>query len=268
MAKIEKTQHTTVNLGKGLMEVYDFGAVKLHAYKTNDLITDECFLIEKNGKGFLIEAPCFFDNIKELEAYIKGLGISYEGTVIAYHGAGASFMKGAPVYSTRNADEYSHKGGGAALVSNFAGAFGDSFDSSIYTTTNFIDGNTITIADVKLNIDITSEAFDIEIPEINVIYTHMLGHDCHSIVAGISHADAIINQLKGYIEKGINLILTSHYTVENLDDAKTKIAYLDDLKRIAAENKTAEDFKVAVQKKYSGYSGLNYLDMTAGFFYK
>lgn len=138
MAKIEKTQHTTVNL----------------------------------GKGFLIEAPCFFDNIKELEAYIKGLGISYEGTVIAYHGAGASFMKNTPVYSTRNADEYSHKGGGASLVSNFAAAFGDSFDSSIYN------------------------------------------------------------------------------------------------KRIAAENKTAEDFKAAVQKKYSGYSGLNYLDMTAGFFYK
>lgn len=104
MAKIEKTQHTTVNL----------------------------------GKGFLIEAPCFFDNIKELEAYIKGLGISYE---------------------------YSHKGGGASLVSNFAAAFGDSFDSSIYTT--------------------TTEAFDIEIPEINVIYTHMLGHDCHSIVAAL-----------------------------------------------------------------------------------
>ena len=62
--------------------------------------------------------------------------------------------------------------------------------------------------------------------------------------------------------------LQQHYTVENLDDAKTKIAYLDDLKRIAAENKTAEDFKAAVQKKYSGYSGLNYLDMTAGFFYK
>ena len=71
------------------------------------------------------------------------------------------------------------------MVSNFAAAFGDSFDSSIYTTTNFIDGNTITIADVKLNIDITTEAFDIEIPEINVIYTHMLGHDCHSIVAAL-----------------------------------------------------------------------------------
>ena len=80
----------TVNLGKGIMEVYDFGAVKLHAYKTNDLITDECFLVEKDKEAFLIESPCFFDNIAELEKYIKNLGVDYKGTVIAYHGAGAS----------------------------------------------------------------------------------------------------------------------------------------------------------------------------------
>ena len=30
----------------------------------------------------------------------------------------------------------------------------------------------------------------------------MLRHDCHSIVAGTGHADAMIETLKGYIEKG------------------------------------------------------------------
>ena len=119
---MEKNNFKTVNLGKGVMEIYDFGAVKLHAYKTNDLITDECFLLEKGGKMFMVEAPCFFDNIKELEAYIKGLSVEFVGTVIAYHGAGATFMKGAPVYSTRHADDYNHNGGGAALVKNFTAA--------------------------------------------------------------------------------------------------------------------------------------------------
>ena len=47
---MEKNNFKTVNLGKGVVEIYDFGAVKLHAYKTNDLITDECFLLEKGGK--------------------------------------------------------------------------------------------------------------------------------------------------------------------------------------------------------------------------
>lgn len=36
-------------LGKGTMEVHDFGAVRLHAYQTNDPLADECFLVEKNG---------------------------------------------------------------------------------------------------------------------------------------------------------------------------------------------------------------------------
>ncbi|MGN1115723.1 MAG: hypothetical protein ACI4TH_04070, partial [Candidatus Ornithomonoglobus sp.] len=111
------------------------------------------------------------------------------------------------------------------------------------------------------------DAFDIEIPEINAVYTHMLGHDCHSIVAGATHADVIISQLTDYIARGIDLILTSHYTPEDLKDAQTKIDYLKDLKVIADECKAADEFKAAVKEKYGNYSGDNYLDMTAGFFF-
>ena len=111
------------------------------------------------------------------------------------------------------------------------------------------------------------EAFDIEIPEINAVYTHMLGHDCHSIVAGAGHADAMIAELYGYIEKGYDLILTSHYTPEDLKDAETKIDYLENLKKIAADCKDADSFKAEASRQYPQYSGQNYLDMTAGFFF-
>lgn len=265
---MEKNNFKTVKLGKGVMEIYDFGAVKLHAYKTNDLITDECFLLEKGGKMFMVEAPCFFDNIRELEAYIKGLSVEFVGTVIAYHGAGATFMKGAPVYSTRHADDYNHNGGGAALVKNFTAAFGDAFDSSIYATTDFIEGETLNLAGIDIRIVATQEAFDIEFPEINVVYTHMMGHDVHSIVAGSKHADAIIAQLTDYIDRGISLILTSHYTVENLEDARAKIQYLKVMKNIALKNVNPAAFKSAMKQEFTNYSGENYLDMTAGMFYK
>ena len=76
-----------------------------------------------------------------------------------------------------------------------------------------------------------------------------------------------IAQLRGYIEKGYCLILTSHYTPEDLKDAETKIAYLEDMKAIAAQSKGADDFKAKVSARYSQYSGQNYLDMTAGFFF-
>lgn len=264
---MEKTQFTSVKLAKGIIEVYDFGAIKLHAYKTNDFITDECFLVEKDKKCFMIESPCFYDNIAELEKYINDKGLNYEGAVISYHGAGASFMKGSKVYSTRNADDYNHNGGGAGLVAKFTGAFGSVFDNSIYTTTDFIEGDTLNLCGIEMKITRTSEAFDIEIPEINVVYTHMLGHDVHSIVAGIGHADAIISVLESYIQKNMGLILTSHYVVEDLEDVKTKIEYLKGLKNIAVKNTDAAAFKTAVQSAYPKYSGLNYLDMSAGFFF-
>ena len=95
----------------------------------------------------------------------------------------------------------------------------------------------------------------------------MMGHDCHSIVAGCPHADGIISQLNYYIRKGFDLVLTSHYTPEDLKDAQTKINYLNDLKEIACECESAGEMKARVTEKYPEYSGMNYLDMTVGFFF-
>lgn len=262
---MNKNTFTKVTLTKGEMNIYDFGTVKLHAYKTNDFIDDEVFIVEKNGKAVVIESPCFFDNNKELEEYLKDIEV--EGMFVAYHGAGATFLKDIPKYATQNAKEYSENGGGKALIDNFQSTFGEIFDNSIHEITNIISKGKVTIGGIDFIITATQEAFDIEIPEINAVYTHMLGHDCHSIVAGAPHADAIIAQLNGYIKKGYDLILTSHYTPEDLKDAKTKIDYINDLKKIATDCKNADEFKSKVNERYSNYSGGNYLDMTAGFFF-
>lgn len=264
---MNKNTFTKVTLTKGEMNIYDFGAVKLHAYKTNDFIDDEVFIVEKNGKAVVIESPCFFDNNKELEEYIDGLNAETAGMLVAYHGAGAQCLKNVPKYATANAKEYSENGGGKALIDSFTAAFGDIFDNSIHRITNIINAGKVTIGGIDFIITPTHEAFDIEIPEINTVYTHMLGHDCHSIVAGPAHADAIISQLKEYIAKGYDLILTSHYTPEDLKDAQTKIDYIENLKEIAAECETADEFKEKANKRYGNYSGGNYLDMTAGFFF-
>lgn len=262
---MNKNTFTTVNLKKGEMNVYDFGDIKLHAYKTNDFIDDEVFIVEKDGKAVIIESPCFFDNNVELAEYLKDTEV--EGMLIAYHGAGATFLPDVPKYATQNAVEYSANGGGKALINNFTTVFGNAFDSSVHGVTDVIDEGTITIGGIKFVIKKTADAFDVEIPEINAVYTHMLGHDCHSIVAGAAHADGIISELNNYIAKGYDLILTSHYTPEDLKDAKTKIDYLENLKKIAEDCADAESFKAEVQKQYPEYSGRNYLDMTAGFFY-
>ena len=123
------------------------------------------------------------------------------------------------------------------------------------------------IAGIRFAVKPNAEAYDIEIPEINCVYTHMMGHDCHSIVAGCPHADGIISQLNYYIRRGFDLVLTSHYTPEDLKDARTKVDYLTALKDIALECESAAEMKTKVQELYPDYSGMNYLDMTVGFFF-
>ncbi len=262
---MNKRDFTTVRLTQGEMHIYDFGGVKLHAYQTGDPLADEVFLVEKAGKFVAIESPCFTAGVAALNEYLEGRDVA--GVLVAYHGAGASFLPGVPKYATDNAAEYSRQGGGRALIDQFAAAFGEAFDSSVHPITHTLSEGEITIGGIRFVIHRTAEAFDVEIPEINAVYTHMLGHDCHSIVAGPDHADAMIAQLRDYLEKGYSLILTSHYTPEDLKDAQTKIDYLERLKEIAASCADGGTFKAEVKKQYPAYSGENYLDMTTGFFF-
>ena len=264
---MNKNTYEKIVLAEGEMHVYDFGGIRLHAYQTKDSLADEVFVLEKAGRAVVLEPPCFFANNRELEGYLRGRGLTVDGMLLAYHMAGGSILPGVRRYATPNADVYGHSGGGRALIDNFAVAFGDAFDSSIHTVTDFLAEGPVVIGGIELNIRITPDAFDVEIPEIQAVYTHMLGHDCHSIVAGAAHADAMIAQLSGYLEQGYALILTSHYTPEDLKDVRTKIDYLQNLKAIAAGCRDAAAFKEQVKKQYPDYSGDNYLDMTAGFFF-
>ena len=264
---MNKNTFTTISLSQGEVHVYDFGSVKLHAYQTGDPLADEVFVVEKDGKAVVLEAPCFRDSIRALADYLRDTSLEVTGLLLAYHMAGATLLPGVKRYATRNADEYGHSGGGKSLIDGFAAAFGDAFDSSIHTVTDYLEDGTVTIGGIQFVIHQTQESFDVEIPAINAVYTHMLGHDCHSIVAGASHADAIIGQLKDYLSKGYDMILTSHYTPEDLKDVQTKIDYLENLKQIAGRCGNADAFKAEVRKAYPGYSGENYLDMTAGFFF-
>ena len=62
---MNKHDFTTVKLSRGEMHIYDFGAVRLHAYQTGDPLADEVFLVEKGGQSGP-GAPCFAENIAAL----------------------------------------------------------------------------------------------------------------------------------------------------------------------------------------------------------
>ena len=61
------------------------GEIRLHAYKTNDPIDDEVFLVEKDGRAVAIESPC------------------YVGMLLAYH------MGGLKTIAAASADAEAYK---------------------------------------------------------------------------------------------------------------------------------------------------------------
>ncbi|MDR0887645.1 MAG: hypothetical protein LBM39_00460 [Candidatus Methanoplasma sp.] len=261
---MNKKNIKTIGLPKGEVEVYWIGDAKLHAYKTNDPMTDEVFILEKYGHALIIEAPCFKDNIKELSDYICNLSVRVEAMFLSYHMAGGTFFPSVPVYATKNADVFGHSGKGKEMVDEFTGAFGKAFDSSIHKVKTVIDAGSIKSAGFTMVIVPTKDAFDIEIPEIGAVYIHSMGHDVHSIVPSTGEADCQIAQLRSIIVRRIDMILTSHHTPENSENARTKVEYLETLKKVAGTSKDAAAFKRTMKLKYPGYSGENYLDMTAG----
>lgn len=258
-------KETQMEIGK--MRVYDFGDIMLHAYQTNDPINDEVFIIEKDKRAVVIEPPCFRNNIEELTDYIESNNIKVEGKMTAYHAAGSSFLPDVKNYGTETSVKYNSIGGGKVLIENFTSIFGDAFDGGIAAADEVMTPGKANIAGIEMNIVPTSDAYNIEFESIKAVYLHMMGHDCHSIVAGKDHADAMIAELQKYIDRNFSLILTSHYTPEDMKDADEKIAYLQNVKKTALECSSAGQFKEMMKKNYPRYSGDNYLEMTAEFFF-
>lgn len=257
-----------IDLSKGFVEIYDFGGVKLHAYQTNDLMNDECFVLENAENILIIELPPFHSNADEFEKYVKDLNKNIVGKVFSDHpNGGVSLFNDVKNYASQGTINSMTSGTIKHLNDGFIPSFGADFDEKLPTITEILREKSYNIGGFELNINYHDENIEIELPQINSVYTHMLGHDCHSIVAGEGHANVIIEQLEGYVVKNYTLVLSSHYVPETTQDAKTKIAYLQDLKEIAKESSNGDEFKEKVKAKYPNYSGLNYLDMTAGYFF-
>lgn len=254
-----------VKLGIGKVIVYDFGDVKLHAYLTNDALYDVSYLVEKGDSVVLIEAGAFKANNQEWKKYIASLGKTVAGQLMAYHPNGAHEDGDAPIYATENAVE-SWSGSIKGLTDSFVAAFGEAVEEAMPTQAEPIAaGETITLGGIDFRIiEAGDDAYSIEIPEINCIYRHMMGSQCHNILASTAMIDAEITTLKGYANKGYTLILTSHYDPEGQEAVAEKIAYLEKTKALAESCGSTEEFMAEMKQTFVDYTGENYLEMTAG----
>ena len=149
-----------------------------------------------------------------------------EQDMVQNHPNGGTILKNVKGYASEGTIKSMKEGTIHNLVIGFEKSFNGAFAKEYHEITNVLKDEKVNIGGFELKITYHDENIEIEFPQIGCVYTHMLGHDCHSIVAGEGHANVIIAQLKRYKENGYNLVLSSHYTPETLKDVDTKIAYL------------------------------------------
>lgn len=267
-ALAEAAPQTEIALDLGSVAVYDFGDVRLHAYRANDALGDESYLIESAEGLVMLETGAFIANLTEWKDYIDSLNIPLAGALLAYHPNGYELFGDATVYATENALANWQEGGSIrALTDNFVAGFGDAVAANLPERAEIVKiGDTLTLAGVDFVIrDESDDAYGVEIPAISCVYIHMLGSDCHNILTSREHIAAFIEELKGF---DYDLILTSHYEPEGADAVAAKLTYLEKALELAESCADAESFTEAMNLAFPNYAGANYLEMTAGMLYQ
>jgi hypothetical protein len=262
--KMEKNGYTEKKLPKGTVRIYDFGVIRLHAYITNDPFADESFLFETHQELIGLESPLFKGNLTEYADYIHSLNKPLNCFILAYHPGGSKAFANANFYTTETAKKSMSKGGSIkAMIDEFSGIFGGEIDTDIPPAMHTIKAGSVLLGDVEFIIKETKEAFDVEIPAINSVYTHMIGANCHNILESPNHIDAMIEQMEEYEKKKYSLILTTHDVPAPIKIAGEKKAYLKKMKQLVSNSKGKAEFIAEAKKKFPNYAGENYLEMSA-----
>lgn len=260
---------TTIPLTVGSMQVFDYGHLKLHSFASNDPMADQCFLLETPTEIIGIEAVPFVANFDEYNNYIKSIGKPLNNVLLSYHPLGAESLGQTRFLKTPEIEAYQNENPAFnGMVQSFGAGFGDSININIQNATDYVKTGKVVVGEVEFLISNNVDGFDIVIPSINAVYTHMLGKTTHNILPSMGAMDAFLAQMENYVANDYSLLLSSHHVAEKIDTATEKIKYVNTLKALYNANDNAEDFVAAVTKTYPHYDGENYLGMTAGGLYQ
>lgn len=253
--------------GNGLIQIYTFGATRLHVYQTADPLADVCFALESATQIVAIESPAFKADIETWKNYLAALQKPLTDILIASHPAGGVWYGNAKSHASAGAKAAISSGSTRELTEALGQAFGPDFIAQIPSIDAVLTGGTHSIGGMRFEIIEAGDGYEIALPTLGIIYTHMLGADTHSILAGQDHINAVIASLEHMKSAGYSLILSSHHAPESPADVDTKIAYIKNIQLLAAQSKDRADFLARVAAEYPDYKGVNYLEMTADYLF-
>lgn len=261
---------TTKSLGLGEVTIYDFGNIKLHSYKSNDPLGDVSYAFESDSAIVILESAAFKPQIREWANYLNSLGKSLEGSIMAYHAVGGSTYNLPIPYATQNALDTWKASSTGERATRFAARFGNDLDTDTPTQINLVKfGETKTIGAMQFKfIDVGDSAFNVEVPQINVIYRHSFAPNSHTAVRSIKHLDDELKTLRQYKKKGYVLILSSHSVPVDQNAVAQKISYFNTIKSLAKKCKTKDEFLTQAKDAFPDYAGESDLERTANALYQ
>ncbi len=133
---------STLAFAQGKFETQNLGTFKLHSYVTGDPLGDINYLIETPKGIVVVEPAAFYDNIKELNAYIHKLGKPVVKVISDYHVAGYTGFDKSKYVMVEGMPEFSHGSVYGGMMSHFGDVFKGKMDVSKYDKTEVISRNT------------------------------------------------------------------------------------------------------------------------------
>ena len=241
-------------LGQGAVQIYRFDTLTLHAYQTEDPLHSECFLLEAPGNLVAIEAPAFESDIASWQEYIAALGKPLSDVLISYHAAGGRWYGGAKSHATANALRAIYGGATEAQACSLGETLAPDFNPQISGIDSVLSVGTNIIGGIEFEIADAGDGYDIGIPAIGAVYTHMLGASTLCTLAGQNQIEKVLASVLESLERikarGYPLVLSGHDTPKTLAEVDVKMAYARELWNLLMQDGDKEDFMARIKKMY------------------
>lgn len=257
----------TTQAPKGNFEVKDFGTFKLHVYNSNDALGDASYIIEGGDKLITMEQPLFKDNVAEFDNYLKELAKPVMKRIADYHIGGTG---NEDLVMAEGMSQFTKQGAYAAMMQSFAQNFGDAIVALPTGKVNDVAFNKSYTWD-GITFTFTHGAkTDFPAASINIggkaYFTHWAPAKAHMNALQITSPaviDAELAEITNALNSGCTVFIGGHGGMADKSAALFKSEYLKTMKKIYAENNTAEAFLAAFKQAYPNLQGENGLDDVA-----
>ena len=243
----------------GAFQTYDLDGFKLHVYNSNDVMGDASYIVEGDSGLVVMEYPLFKVNAKEFADYIAALDKPIVTDITDYHLGGSdqlpltmpegmpAFIEG-PIYG--------------GMMKGFAEQFGDTMvELPTQKAAEVPFGQVKNWAGVDFDFQHGAAS---DFPGASIIigkqvyYTHWTPAQAHISPLQVGNAaavDAELAEAQKSLASGAKYFIGGHGGLAEKAQVEFKVAYLQKVKELLAQNKDAAAFAEALKAAYPELPG-------------